>query len=98
MVRALQLTANGDLTVFEAGKPEPVVACPDDSLRDALARMLKHNVGRLPVVNRQDPRRPVGYLGRGDILAARSRLLQEEEVPERTIVLGAPARPKQKAA
>ncbi len=98
VVRALQLTANGDLTVFEAGKPEPVVACPDDSLRDALARMLKHNVGRLPVVNRQDPRRPVGYLGRGDILAARSRLLQEEEVPERTIVLGAPARPKQKAA
>jgi len=36
----------------------------------------------LPVVDRDDPRRVVGYLGRKGILAARSRRLEEEHVRE----------------
>lgn len=94
IVRALQQDRAGTLTVFDAAKPEPVVAYPDDSLHDAMACMFKHNVGRLPVVDRDDPRRPVGYLGRGDILAARLRLHEEEEVGEKGTGLGAPSRPE----
>ena len=45
------------------GKHEP--------LHDAIAKMLKRDWGRLPVVLREDERHVVGYLGRGDILAAR---------------------------
>jgi CBS domain-containing protein len=37
-------------------------------LREALAKMLRHQIGRLPVVDRGDLQRPVGYLGRAEIL------------------------------
>lgn len=57
------------LTVLEAGASEPVVAHPDEMLRDALSRMLQHKIGRLPVVERNDLQRAVGYIGRAEILS-----------------------------
>jgi chloride channel protein, CIC family len=51
-------------------------------LHEASAKMLRHNIGRLPVVDRNDPGRVVGYLGRPGILAARLRRLEEEHVRE----------------
>ena len=45
--------------------------------------MLKRNVGRLPVVERNGSRKVIGYLGRADILAVRTRLHEEEELRER---------------
>jgi len=59
-----------------------VVTYPDEVLYDAAARMLRANVGRLPVVSRDDPHRVVGYLGRSGIMAARLRRLEEEFVRE----------------
>ena len=44
--------------------------------------MLRNNIGRLPVVDRADPRRVVGYLGRPGIMAARLRRLHDEHVRE----------------
>jgi hypothetical protein len=44
--------------------------------------MLRNNIGRLPVVDRKDPARVVGYLGRPGIMAARLRRLDEEHVRE----------------
>jgi len=44
--------------------------------------MLRANVGRLPVVKREDPKQVVGYLGRSGVLAARMRRLEEEFVRE----------------
>src|SRR5262249_53430200 len=61
------------LTVLEAGTADAVTAFPDETLRDAIARMLERDVGRLAVVAREDPRRIVGYLGRADILKVRNR-------------------------
>jgi CBS domain-containing protein len=68
---------------LEAGKTDLIVAHADEPLHDAIARMLQNDVGRLPVVDRNNPRRAVGYLGRASILAARSRHLEEEETRER---------------
>jgi hypothetical protein len=45
--------------------------------------MLRRKVGRLPVVDRQDPRKLVGYLGRTEVLEARKQVLYEEHVRER---------------
>jgi len=59
-----------------------VVTYPDELVNDALAKMLRNNVGRLPVVDRQNPHQLVGYLGRATILAARLRRIEEEEVRE----------------
>jgi len=60
-----------------------VVTYPDETLRDALEKMLHRDVGRLPVVDRAEPRRIVGYLGRADILAARVKHQDEEQRRER---------------
>ncbi|MBS0664701.1 MAG: chloride channel protein [Verrucomicrobia bacterium] len=88
LVRALQSTAAKSRTLAEVAAPNPIVAYPDETLHDALARMLGHQIGRLPVVSRTEPGRVVGYLGRADILAARERLHHEEEVRERVRILG----------
>ena len=79
------LRARGDAhsSVLEAGSTELVVAFPDETLRDAIAKMLRHEIGRLPVVAREEPTRIVGYLGRADILAARNRQHDEEETLEK---------------
>jgi CIC family chloride channel protein len=45
--------------------------------------MFQQNVGRLPVVERNNPTRIVGYLGRSSILSARMRLHEEEHVRQR---------------
>jgi CIC family chloride channel protein len=44
--------------------------------------MLRNNIGRLPVVDRKEPKNVVGYLGRPGIMAARLRRLDEEQVRE----------------
>ncbi len=62
IVRALQNDPAGGTTVLAAAKTGVAVTYPDDTLQDAIAKMLKGNLGRLPVVERenptQDPRLP----------------------------------------
>jgi CIC family chloride channel protein len=83
VVRALQNKSVNGLTVLQAGKSETVVAYPDELLHDAINKMLKNDIGRLPVVDRKHPRRLLGYLGRGNVMAARSRSMEEEQLRER---------------
>jgi hypothetical protein len=45
--------------------------------------MLNRDVGRLPVVERNNPTRVVGYLGRAALLTARMRIHEEEHVRQR---------------
>jgi hypothetical protein len=47
-----------------------------------VAKMARLNVGRLPVVDRSDPQKFVGYLGRTGIAAAWQLLQNKEEVRE----------------
>jgi H+/Cl- antiporter ClcA len=82
VLRALEKDPTGGLSVLDAGTREVVIAYPDEPLHDASTKMLRHNIGRLPVVDRDDPRRVVGYLGRPGIMAARLRRLEEEHVRE----------------
>jgi len=82
LLRALDQDPSGATTVLDAASKNLVVTYPDELLHDASAKMLRNNIGRLPVVDRDDPRRVVGYLGRKGILAARSRRLEEENVRE----------------
>jgi len=55
----------------------PVVAYDDESLRAAADRMVVTGVGRLPVVSRTAPRRPIGMITRSDLLQAHARRLEE---------------------
>ena len=83
IVRSLRVDPTGAMTVLEAGKRDLVVAFPEEPLHDAISKMLRHDVGRLPVVDRGSPDRVIGYLGRGSILAARQRYHEAEEVREK---------------
>jgi signal-transduction protein with cAMP-binding, CBS, and nucleotidyltransferase domain len=69
--------------VLEAGQRELIVTYPDETLYDAIAKLLRNNIGRLPVVERASPKKVVGYLGRAGILAARQRYHREEDIRER---------------
>jgi chloride channel protein, CIC family len=68
--------------VREAAMLDIEVAYPDETLQVAVAKMLKRDIGRLPVVERSDTAKVVGYLGRAEILEARVRLHEEEELRE----------------
>jgi len=83
IVRALRQKQTADLTVAEAGSTDLAVAFPDEPLYVALTKMLERDVGRLPVVERHNPRRVVGYLGRAAILSARMKIHEEETVRQR---------------
>jgi len=82
VMRALEKDPAGAMSVLDAGSRNVVVTYPDEALHDASEKMLRYNVGRLPVVHRDDSRRVLGYLGRPGIMAARLRRLHEEYVRE----------------
>ncbi len=65
----------------------PVVIYPENSLREAADHMVHEGVGRLAVVERDDPSRLVGILTRGDVLAAHGQRLRETHETGRTIRL-----------
>jgi H+/Cl- antiporter ClcA len=79
VLQALRKNPAGTTTVLAAGQTRLIVTYPDEPLHDAVAKMLKNQVGRLPVVERGNHGRVIGYLGRADILAARMRHYEEEE-------------------
>ncbi|MBI1881433.1 MAG: CBS domain-containing protein [Chloroflexi bacterium] len=82
MVRALGQSSINGMTVLDAGSRNLTITYPDELLRDAVAKMLKNGLGRLPVVSRANPRQIVGYLGRANVLAARLRRLEEKDIRE----------------
>ncbi|MCP8309774.1 MAG: CBS domain-containing protein, partial [archaeon] len=44
-----------------------IVTYPDESLYQAFEKMVGHEIGRLPVVDRSDPKKLIGIITRGDI-------------------------------
>jgi chloride channel protein, CIC family len=82
LLRALERGADGDATVLDAGSAGLIVTYPDEVLQQAVVKMLRADIGRLPVVDRRDQRRLVGYLGRAGVMAARVRQHEEEHVRE----------------
>jgi CBS domain-containing protein len=72
------------MTVGEAGSTELAAAFPDEPLHGALTKMLNRDIGRLPVVERDNPSRVVGYFGRAALLSARMRIHEEEHVRQRS--------------
>jgi CIC family chloride channel protein len=65
-------TSNGkaDVTIGEACTRELLVTYPDETIGTALRRMAVRDIGRLPVVSRDDPSEMVGLLRRTDLVRA----------------------------
>lgn len=82
VLRALDEDPKGTMSVLQASTRELIVTYPDEVLHEASVKMLRNNIGRLPVVDRADSRRVVGYLGRPGIMAARLSRMEDEHVRE----------------
>jgi predicted transcriptional regulator len=55
-----------------------VVAYPDETVHDAVARMLAYGVGRLLVVSRANPKCLAGYVSRTNLLSIRLKAHRQE--------------------
>jgi CBS domain-containing protein len=82
ILRALDGDPAGVNSVLEAGSRTLIVTYPDELISEASEKMLHSDIGRLPVVDRNDPRKLVGYLGRQGVMSARLRRLHDEHVRE----------------
>lgn len=59
-----------DRQVRDIATRAPLTVCPDEPMWVALKRLGTRDVGRLPVVDRQNPRRLMGLIRRSDIVRA----------------------------
>ena len=82
LLRAIETDPKGNITVLEAGSSAPIVTYPDEIVFDAMFRMLQHNIGRLPVVSRENPRQLAGLFVRSSVINAWTRHAEEEGVRE----------------
>jgi chloride channel protein, CIC family len=78
VLRGLEENPVGDLPVIEVGSRSLIVAHADESVFDALTKMLMNNVGRLPVVDRKNPEKIVGYINRAAVMACWGEHLHQE--------------------
>ncbi len=74
----LELEGGRDKTVLEAGTRALVVCYPDENVFEAMTRMLRSDIGRLPVVSREDSHRLIGYVSRSSVMSAWGRHLDDE--------------------
>jgi len=82
VLRSGELHSEYPVTVSEAGNTILILTYPDETLHEASTKMLQNNIGRLPVVERSNPTKLIGYLGRTEVLGARMHRIKEEEVLE----------------
>lgn len=61
---------NPAAVVFEISTRDPITAFPDENINQALLKMSPKDLGRLPVVSRENPSQLVGWLRRNDIIRA----------------------------
>ena len=82
-----------DLLVRDVMTRSMLVTYPDESIGDALHRMAARDVGRLPVVDRSNPKELVGAVRRTDIARAYQRgILRREALSDRATQLRASRR------
>ncbi len=61
---------NKEVNVKEVYTRDVLTAFPDETLSDALRRMSERDIGRLPVVSREDKQKLLGVLRRADVIHA----------------------------
>ena len=82
LLRALEVDPDGKMSVLDAGARSLIVAYPEERVFDAVTKMLENNIGRLPVVDRQDPAKMIGYINRANVMGSWRGHLHAESVRE----------------
>jgi chloride channel protein, CIC family len=68
------------LTAADIGTRSPIVAYPDQSVKHALAQLGGRDVGRIPVVDRANPKKLLGVLRRHDVVSAYARAMSDKVI------------------
>jgi CBS domain-containing protein len=76
---------NGNRSVGEIARANPVEAYPDEPLRVVVCRMAEKGVTRMPVVESNGSRRLLGTITLEDLLIARVRNLEDERRRKRVL-------------
>jgi CIC family chloride channel protein len=84
-VEAATATGGSELTVDDIATKNVIVVYPDQSLHDALLRVRGLDIGRIPVVDRNEPTKLLGVLRRHDIIRAYTKAVGESERPDQSI-------------
>lgn len=79
LVRAFEREDSEGASVLDVGTRRLVVTYADELLEEATAKMIAHDIGRLPVVDRQDPGLLVGLLGRAGVMAVWLHATRDEQ-------------------
>ncbi len=66
------------LTVKDIASRSVVVAYPDEYIHDVFMKLGSRDVGRVPVVERRNPKRLLGVLRRHDVLTAYSKTIMRK--------------------
>jgi CBS domain-containing protein len=68
-------------------KRPPILVYDDCTLREAADQMVHHDIGRLPVVSREEPEHVIGIITRSDVLRAHRQRLEERHHLQQSIRL-----------
>jgi len=88
--RDLQKLEEQSLSMNEVTARKVVTAFPDEPLRLIVYRMAETGRTRMPIVERENPRKVVGMISLADLLRARTRDLEQERRRERILRLRLP--------
>jgi H+/Cl- antiporter ClcA/CBS domain-containing protein len=77
----------GDIRLAELIHRQVKVVYDDCTLREAADHMVNHDIGRLPVIDRENPSRVIGMITRSDLLAAHRVRLRDTQEIKRTLKL-----------
>jgi CBS domain-containing protein len=80
------------IALHELLKQPPKTVYDDCTCREAADQMVRHNIGRLPVIARSSPHKIVGIITRSDLLFAHRHRLDELHEISRTIRIRLPFR------
>ncbi|MHA1144207.1 MAG: chloride channel protein [Candidatus Helarchaeota archaeon] len=69
-VRKAVLQGNQDLLIKDICNRKLIVLFEDDTIHEAMIKMLRHNVVMLPVVDREKPTNLIGLISRFDVMRA----------------------------
>ncbi len=72
-IERVPIEERGNKRVRDVMTREIVVTYPDETLEDALIKLVEKDIGRLPVVDRNDERKLLGLITRSDIMKAHAR-------------------------
>jgi CIC family chloride channel protein len=73
---AMSGAGSSDLTVDDIASKSVIVAYPDEHVHDVFVKLGSREIGRIPVVARDNPKRLLGVLRRHDVVVAYGRAIK----------------------